>query len=53
MTRLPIDTPYDSCDDAPADGNVMAGPLSEVFSVDLIAAVATAPAAAGRHPSPG
>ncbi|WP_041999748.1 DUF6510 family protein [Streptomyces sp. AcH 505] len=42
MTTLPIDAPYDSYeDDAYEDGNVLAGPLSEVFAVDLTAAVTT------------
>ncbi|MFF4553892.1 DUF6510 family protein [Streptomyces sp. NPDC001422] len=42
MTTLPLDAPYDAYDDdAHEDGNVLAGPLSEVFAVDLTVAVAT------------
>ncbi|MER5385978.1 DUF6510 family protein [Streptomyces sp. NPDC002688] len=39
MSTLPVDESYD--DDAYQDGNVLAGPLSEVFAVDVTAAVSS------------
>ncbi|MFG2310499.1 DUF6510 family protein [Streptomyces sp. NPDC048566] len=42
MTTFPVDAPYDSWDDdAHEDGNALAGPLREIFTVDVTAAVTT------------
>lgn len=45
MTTLPVDAPDDSYDsyddDLHEDGNALAGPLSEIFAVDLTAALTT------------
>ncbi|MEW2043551.1 DUF6510 family protein, partial [Streptomyces sp. NPDC005534] len=54
MTTLPIDAPYDAYDDdAHEDGNVLAGPLSEVFAVDLTVAVATCTGCGSAGPVAG
>jgi hypothetical protein len=36
----PRDDPYDAYDDGHTDGNALAGPLSDLFAVDLTAAMA-------------